>query len=45
MAYLFKKHLLMGFRYRQSFENIESLGGIVGQKKRTRIEPALIIRI
>ena len=45
MAYLFKKHLLMGFRYRQSFENIESLGGIVGQKKRTRIEPALIIHI
>ena len=45
LAYLFKEHMLVGFRYRQSFERTEHLGQIIGRRKRTRIEPALIIRL
>jgi hypothetical protein len=37
--------VLLGFRYRQSFETIERLGRNIGQRKESRIEPAIIIRI
>jgi hypothetical protein len=44
-AYLVGKHLLLGFRFRQSFEPIENLGRTFSHRKRTRIEPAIIFRL
>ncbi len=45
LAYAFWEKLLLGFRFRQSFEPVERLGRIVGQDKRTRIEPNIVIRL
>lgn len=45
LAYAFWDQLLLGFRFRQSFEPVERLGRIVGQNKRTRIEPNFVIRL
>jgi len=39
------QYILLGFRYKQSFERIERFGRQVGQDKSARIEPAVIIRI
>jgi hypothetical protein len=45
LAYAFWEKLMLGFRFRQSFEPVERLGRIVGQDKRTRIEPNIVIRL
>jgi hypothetical protein len=45
IGYLVRKHLLLGCRYRQSYDAIESLGRNVGSRRRTRIEPAVIVRL
>lgn len=45
IAYKFKEHLLAGFRYQESFENVERLGKRIGQKKRISIQPSFIIRL
>jgi len=45
LAYKLKNFLLVGFRYRQSFDTIESLGRRIGRKKTSRIEPAIILRL
>ncbi len=45
VAYLIKKHLLIGFQYRESFESVENLGKRIGQKKRISIQPSIIIRL
>ncbi|NNE69682.1 MAG: hypothetical protein HKN29_04880 [Rhodothermales bacterium] len=45
LAYAFWEQVLLGFRFRQSFEPVERLGRIVGQNKRTRIEPNFVIRL
>jgi len=45
LAYLIRKHILVGFRFRQSFDTIENLGRTVGHRKQTHIEPAIIIRV
>ncbi|NNF04286.1 MAG: hypothetical protein HKN17_07450 [Rhodothermales bacterium] len=44
-AYQVGDYILLGFRYRQSFEQVERLGRRVGTDKSSRIEPAVIIRI
>ncbi len=44
-AYQYRKYILVGFRYRQSFETVRVLGRIEGQEKRSRVEPAIIIRL
>lgn len=44
-AYRFWEHLLLGVHVRQSFEPRERNGRIVGQSKRTRIEPYFAVRI
>jgi hypothetical protein len=45
IAYLVREHLLIGFRYRQSYEAIEHLGRSLGSRRRAQIEPAVIIRL
>jgi len=45
IAYMFRKHLLIGFRYRESYEYVENLGRRIGQRKRISIEPNFIIRL
>ena len=45
VAYMIKNHLLIGFRYKESFESVESLGRRVGQKKRISIQPSIIVRM
>jgi hypothetical protein len=45
LTYLVREHILIGCRYRQSYEAIEHLGRSVGNRKRARIEPAVIIRL
>ena len=45
LAYAFWEKLLLGFRFRQTFEPVERLGRLVGQDKQTRIEPNVVIRL
>ncbi|MBO6575628.1 MAG: hypothetical protein JJ896_11545 [Rhodothermales bacterium] len=44
LAYAFWEKLLLGFRFRQTFEPVERLGRIVGQSKQTRIAPNIVVR-
>ncbi|MFT5142060.1 MAG: hypothetical protein ACI84D_000671 [Thalassolituus oleivorans] len=44
-AHVVWKNVLLGFRFRQSFEPVERLGRIVGHAKQTRIGPNFGIRL
>lgn len=45
LAYKFREHVLLGFSYRQSFESVEKFGRPIGHRKRTSIQPSIILRL